>query len=60
MKAECVFCEVGPEMLNIRNTVMPLMPQSVNEWSTSELVNIVGNRNAVGRLELYDNKCIKI
>ena len=50
VKVECVYYEVGTEMLNFRNIVMFSMLQSVHEMSISALVNIAENRNAVRRL----------
>jgi hypothetical protein len=51
MKVECLYCEVGNEMLKFRNTVLSSMLQSVHELRISDLVNIVENRKAVRRLE---------
>ena len=51
MKAECVHCEVGIEILNITNIVMSSTLQSVHELIILDLVNIVENRNAVRWLE---------
>jgi hypothetical protein len=46
-------------MLKLRNIVLSSMFQSFHELSISDLVNIVGKRNAVRRLECYDYKFIK-
>jgi hypothetical protein len=59
MKAKCVYCEVGTEVLNIRNTDMSSMLQRIDELNTSDLFNIVENRNALRMLQWYDNKFIK-
>ena len=47
LKVGCVYCEVGTETLNFRSICMSFMLQSVHELSTSDLVNIFENRNAV-------------